>query len=182
MSEKENEGFKAFTGGFNRETPLDAQRRATVGFRPINSIIVHHSATEDGRTVSWSAIEDYHTKVRGFSAIGYHAGVELVGDRYQAFFGRPFNLPGAHVRGRNADTIGVVLVGDFQRSVPSEQQFYVAARRVIVPLLLIFGLQPHDVHGHRDVALSPTECPGAKFDMEAFREIISGLYGGNEHA
>lgn len=75
--------------------------------RPIDEIIVHCTATPEGRDVSVQTIREWH-KGNGWSDIGYH-WVVLLDGTVQA--GRPEALVGAHVAGRNANTLGVVYVG-----------------------------------------------------------------------
>jgi hypothetical protein len=52
-----------------------------------NKIILHHSATADGPTVSWGAIRRFHVVECAWGAIGYHYGIELVGDYYEVLIG-----------------------------------------------------------------------------------------------
>ncbi len=75
--------------------------------REIDEIIVHCTATPEGRDVSRAEIDSWH-KARGWSGIGYHRVVGLNG---QVFAGRPIDRIGAHCAGRNSRTIGVVYVG-----------------------------------------------------------------------
>lgn len=75
--------------------------------RPITEVIVHCTATPEGRDVSVQTIREWH-KAKGWSDIGYH-WVVLLDGAIQA--GRPEALVGAHVAGRNANTLGVVYVG-----------------------------------------------------------------------
>lgn len=75
--------------------------------RPIREIIIHCTATPEGREVSVAEIREWH-KNRGFNDIGYHYVVHLDGT---VEAGRPEALSGAHVAGHNTGTLGVVYVG-----------------------------------------------------------------------
>ncbi len=75
--------------------------------RNITEIIVHCTATPAGRRVSVADIDSWHRQ-RGFNGIGYHYVVELDGHIAQ---GRPVHLAGAHCKGHNSNSIGVVYVG-----------------------------------------------------------------------
>ena len=75
--------------------------------RKINYIIVHCTATPEGRWVTNEEITRWH-RARGFRTIGYHYVVYLDGTVHA---GRPENEVGAHCQGRNADSIGVCYVG-----------------------------------------------------------------------
>lgn len=141
-----------------------------MSFKP-TSIVVHHSLTRDGDTVSWGAIRRYHTLDRGWSDVGYHAGVELVGSQYEAFYGRPTTIPGAHTVSHNHNTLAICFVGDYTVHRPPKAMLAVAARRVLVPWLRQFGLKSHDIVGHRDLDLRRS-CPGAGFDITALREEV----------
>lgn len=75
--------------------------------RKINYIIVHCTATPEGRWVTNEEITRWH-RARGFRTIGYHYVVYLDGTVHA---GRPENEAGAHCLGRNADSVGVCYVG-----------------------------------------------------------------------
>ena len=65
--------------------------------RKIDKIILHCTATPEGRDVSVNAIKKWHTD-KGWSDIGYHYVVSLDGLVEE---GRPVVRQGAHVRGHN---------------------------------------------------------------------------------
>lgn len=75
--------------------------------RKIDEIIVHCTATPEGRECSVSEIRRWH-KQRGFSDIGYHYVVHLDGELEE---GRDVDISGAHCSGHNSHSIGVVYVG-----------------------------------------------------------------------
>lgn len=75
--------------------------------RPVNEIIVHCTATPEGRAVTVSEIDAWH-RARGWSGIGYHRVIGLNGERWQ---GRGLEKIGAHCEGHNTGTIGVAYVG-----------------------------------------------------------------------
>lgn len=132
-------------------------------------IIVHHSATPDCDLVSWHAIERYHRQ-RGWSDIGYHAGIELARGDYLCLYGRPELLPGAHTVGQNRSSLGFVFVGNYDSVEPDRRMLVLAARRVLAPWCLRYGLTPNDIYPHRDFA--DKTCPGSKFDMTLLRNLV----------
>ena len=71
--------------------------------RHINRIILHCTATREGRDYSVDTIRKWHTD-KGWSDIGYHYLVARDGAIYE---GRPVERMGAHVRGYNANSIGI---------------------------------------------------------------------------
>ena len=138
-------------------------------FRP-KRIIIHHSLTSDGAAVSWGAIRRFHTEVRGWKDIGYHAGCELARDQWECLYGRPLTEPGAHTRGLNHDSLGFCFVGNFDESRPPAEALRVAAQRVLVPWLHLFELDLDDIYGHRD--FSSKSCPGRFFDLDELRGMV----------
>lgn len=121
-------------------------------------------------------IDDWHLK-RWSTGLGYHF---LVGnghgipDGYVAV-GRPMKYQGAHVRGHNHDSVGILVVGDLEKHEPSDAQ----VRGVIgicATLCFMFDLDPLGeysrrrhlkkqngmvISGHRDWSGHETNnCPG----------------------
>lgn len=132
-------------------------------------IILHHSLTEDGPTVSWQAIRRYHVETLGWKDIGYHFGVEWVNREYEIFVGRPLDQAGAHTIGMNDKAIGVCCVGNYDVQYPTE-----ALISKLVPLVRvlcrIFSIPKDHIAGHRDYA--PKSCPGKNFDLDMIRSRL----------
>lgn len=125
------------------------------------AIMLHHSATPDGRTFSWQAIRRYHTQHNGWLDIGYHFGIELVRDEYEVLVGRPLSMPGAHCKGMNTRAIGVCFVGNYDEIEPPEEMLRIAIHRLIGPLMVMLGIPSSNILYHRDYAVKT--CPGTKF-------------------
>lgn len=138
-----------------------------------DSIVIHHSLTEDSKTVSWGAIRRYHVVDLGWRDIGYHYGIELIGDYYEVLLGRMVNIPGAHCKqeGMNARSIGICLVGNFDNAPPPLQQ-YTKALELVRTLMQTFNIPVGRVYGHNQFASYKT-CPGKMFNMNEFREDLT---------
>lgn len=145
-------------------------------------IIIHHSATRDGRTFSWGAIRNYHIQEKNWVDIGYHAGVELVGDQYETVFGRMLDEEGAHCKefGMNWLGFGVCLVGNYDEAPPPEPAL-TKLRDLVRWLMRAYDIPARNVMGHREVGLKAgfdwqngqyKSCPGALFDLDAFRDNL----------
>ena len=126
--------------------------------RKIDKIILHCTATPEGREVTVADVTAWH-KERGFRTIGYHYLVYLDGTVVR---GRREEEIGAHCLGQNAGSIGVCYVGGLDsRGKPKDTR--TAAQRVALRNL-VEGLQrryPHaTLHGHNEFAAKA--CPSFK--------------------
>ena len=123
--------------------------------RNINLIIVHCSATPEGRDVSVADIDRWHRE-RGFDGIGYHYVVYIDGSVHE---GRPLNKVGAHCKGHNAHSIGICYVGGVDICGKPKDTRTIAQKDAIVNLLMRLKRRfPKAViRGHRDFAAKA--CP-----------------------
>lgn len=143
-------------------------------------VILHCSATEDGPADNWEGVRRYHTTPEDqggpaggpWDDVGYHFGIELVGDLYVVRKGRPLEMVGSHCKaaGRNVDSIGVCVVGDFDEIAPLFKLQAITAG-FLASLCLLYGLPPERVKGHREFESGKT-CPGAKWNLEITRELV----------
>ena len=135
--------------------PADGLRQGVCGVRRITHIIVHCSATPEGRDIGVAEIDREHQR-RGFNGIGYHWVVRLDG---RVERGRAETVAGAHCRGLNACSIGVCYVGgtDAQgRPVDTRTPQQRMALRLLLSDLRRRYPQAR-IFGHRDFA--PKACP-----------------------
>lgn len=124
--------------------------------RSIKEIIVHCTATPEGRPTTISEITSWH-KQRGFSTIGYHYVVMLDGS---VSVGRDVNISGAHCVGHNSVSIGVCYVGGVAKDGKTPKDTRTPAQKYALLMLLkkLKTLYPNvKIFGHRDFA--PKACP-----------------------
>ena len=79
--------------------------------RDITKIIIHCSATPEGRITTVQDITKWHL-ARGFQTIGYHYVIYLDGSVHP---GRPESVAGAHAKGHNSNSIGICYVGGMDK-------------------------------------------------------------------
>lgn len=119
--------------------------------RPIDLIVIHCSATPEGREVSVADIDRMH-KQRGFRKIGYHYFIRLDGT---LDIGRPVAEVGAHVAGKNARSIGICYAGGLARDAKTPKDTRTPPQlRTLAKLVadLMHRFPGARVCGHRDLS------------------------------
>ena len=125
--------------------------------RTIKEIIVHCTATPEGRIETVESVRNMH-KARGFSDIGYHYLIGLNGERWE---GRNVNLIGAHCEGHNSNSIGVCYVGGVDKKMQAKDTRTEKQKDALVALLKdLRKLYPKaKIYGHRDFDKKGKACP-----------------------
>lgn len=128
--------------------------------RNINKIIVHCSATKEGKAFTANDITRWH-KQRGFATIGYHYVVLLDGTIQQ---GRAEMVMGAHCKGYNANSIGICYIGGLDENGKSKDTRTPEQKKALLELLkrLKKDYPNATIHGHREFANKDCPCFDAK--------------------
>jgi len=134
-----------------------------------NRIIWHHSLSPPD--TAWDDVLGWH-RARGFSTWGYHFGIGGDGFEYR---GRAVELVGAHALGRNMDSIGVCLLGNFFKTEPTVAQLE-TAQALYHALCRFYGkrleCEFHRPDGVVGMSSGEAPCPGSKLDRADFLEIV----------
>lgn len=132
--------------------------------RTITDLVVHCSATPNGRPVTAADITRWH-KQRGFRTIGYHYVIRVDGS---VETGRPEAQIGAHVEGHNAKSIGICMVGGTDDKGRPNGEFAKVQFTSLSALLtdLRKRFPKARILGHRDFPNVAKACPS--FDVRAW--------------
>lgn len=124
--------------------------------RKINEIIVHCTATPEGKDFKAADIDKWH-KQKGWDGIGYHHVVDLDGTVEP---GRPESKVGAHCYGHNQNSIGVVYIGGVASDGKTPKDTRTPQQKAALVKLLTELKHKYPgatIHGHRDFAAKA--CP-----------------------
>lgn len=119
--------------------------------RSINEIIVHCSATAEGKDFTVADIKRWHL-ARGFSDIGYHYVIYRDGSVNK---GRSDSVVGAHCTGHNTHSIGVCYIGGCMTDgkTPKDTRTTAQKEALIKILKELKAKYPTaKIYGHRDFA------------------------------
>ena len=128
----------------------------SVNKRTIKELIVHCSATPEGKDYSVDTIRQWHLQ-RGFSDIGYHYVIYRDGSIH---IGRNESIIGAHCTGHNTNSIGVCYIGGCASDgkTPKDTRTTEQKQSLIKLLKELKTKYPQaSIHGHRD--FSSKACP-----------------------
>jgi uncharacterized protein with LGFP repeats len=161
-------------------------------FHPIRKVVLHHTPSAGADADPVAAIRSIHRRHaldRGWGDIGYNLLVDQRGTVYEGRAGGSgvagqdadgLGVTGAHVLGHNAGTVGIALIGTFDRAEPAPAALDAAAE-LIAWLFSPRGIDPEsddeyvnpvsgtrarfpNIAGHSDVADS--SCPGESLYRE----------------
>ena len=132
--------------------------------RNINKIIVHCTATREGKEYSVADIDRWH-KDRGFRCVGYHYVVKLNGD---VEVGRMEKEIGAHCLGHNNHSIGICYIGGLDANGKSKDTRTPEQKESLLILLkeLKKKYPKATIHGHREFAAKDCPCFDAKTEYK----------------
>src|SRR3990167_6175171 len=132
------------------------------------SIIIHHELGNNG----FYSVNEYHRQLWDFKSslnyyIGYQYYINKLGVVYQ---GREDDEEGAHCKGKNNNSVGICLQGDFDNERPTAVQI-IALKNLILRLMTKWAIHPKEIYGHRIYA-SYKSCPGKLFKESELRELF----------
>jgi len=131
----------------------------------IRYVVIHHSVTNptDDSKANVDYIAEIHKK-NGWGGIGYHFVITKDG---MVWYVGDVSTARANVANMNEKIIGICLVGDFTKYLPSDEQIISAHK--LSNFFLAQANWPNlkdwdDVVGHKDLAA--TACPGSSWDKK----------------
>jgi len=123
----------------------------------VKYLIVHCAYTPETMDIGASDIDRWHRE-KGWMMIGYHKVIKRDGTIED---GRPLSKSGAHVRGMNRQSIGIVLIGGMNRSKDGPEINYTDEQMASLRTLLDELKEEYPtakVRGHTDFDKGKT-CP-----------------------
>lgn len=125
----------------------------------VKYLVIHHSVTDHDATPDDIAL--YH-KARGFKGIGYHFIITSDG---KVWYVGDVGTARANVANMNEQVIGICMVGDFTKHLPSDEQ--ITSAHLLCKFFIDQPQWPNannwdDVVAHKQ--LDSTACPGTSWD------------------
>ena len=138
-----------------------------IKMRRIDEIIIHCTATIEGKNFKAKDIDKWH-KQRGWKGIGYHYVVDLDGTIEK---GRPESEIGAHTVGHNRYSIGVVYVGGLDKNGKPKDTRTEEQKEALLEILrqLLSKYPKATIHGHNEFAKKACPC----FDVRKEYDMIN---------
>ena len=135
-----------------------------MGFmRRIDEIIIHCSATAEGKAFYAKDIDKWH-KARGWKGIGYHYVIDLDGKVEK---GRPVEQIGAHCTNHNKYSIGICYIGGLAKDGKTPKDTRTKEQKEALWGLLrelLCKYPKATIHGHNEFAAKA--CPSFNVQKE----------------
>ena len=130
----------------------------------IKYLVIHHSQREID---SAKSIKKRHLK-RGWEDIGYHY---IINKNGRITKGRNTKYIGAHVKGHNRNSLGICIIGNFDKEKPTEKQIK-KLLKFLKRLSKKHNIENKNILGHREFKGVTKTCPGKNIDLKLIRKNI----------
>ena len=133
--------------------------------RDITEIIVHCSATIEGKDFNAKDINQWHT-ANGWAGIGYHYVVKIDGTVEK---GRDVRKIGAHCYGHNKHSVGVCYIGGLDAEENPKDTRTAEQKDSLWHLVNMLKIKypKAKVYGHRDFSKKACPCFDAKSEYNS---------------
>lgn len=137
----------------------------------VEYLIIHHTQRNNDFPLF---VKLRHKYLRGWEDTGYHY---LIGNTRpfsvdgKLYLGRSEIYQGAHTYGYNNCSLGISLIGDFNKNVPSKKQLGTLFS-FLEDRLNFYNLDIKSLRGHNEFINK--SCPGKFVDMDYIRQVVSG--------
>ncbi|MGD2095575.1 MAG: peptidoglycan recognition family protein [Phycisphaerales bacterium] len=143
------------------------------------AIVIHHSATMNGNAAIFNRM---HKEERHWEGVGYDFvignGTDSGDGQVEVTFRWRKQIAGAHCGGTlnnwaNKEAIGICLVGDFNRTVPTTRQMQ-SLSKLVNFLQKRYRISSSRIFGHNSTpGARVTDCPGEKFPMAKLKTMLN---------
>jgi hypothetical protein len=143
------------------------------------AIVIHHSGTKNGNA---AIFDKWHREGNHWEGVGYDFvignGTNSGNGQVEVTYRWRNQVTGAHCGGTagnwaNKDAVGICLVGNFNRTLPTSRQMQSLAKLVRF-LQNRYRIPKSRIYGHKDTpgAGTVTDCPGKRFPMAELKSML----------
>ena len=137
--------------------PKKSYTEHTPALFTLHHTAAHSPADRAAAVEEMQFIQDYHQNGKGWIDIAYHFLISPQGDIFE---GRPIGVVGAHVANRNANNVGISIMGNYHP--PADQR---PTQKVLNAIATIgrylkttYKIDKSNFFAHREIG--STDCPG----------------------
>jgi hypothetical protein len=142
------------------------------------AVVIHHSGTKKGNA---AIFDKWHKEGNHWEGVGYDFvignGTNSGDGQVEVTFRWRQQKTGAHCGGTtgnwaNEEAVGICLVGNFNRTVPTVRQMQSLAKLVRF-LQSRYGVPKSRIYGHNTTpGARKTDCPGKRFPMARLKLML----------